>query len=36
LVAGATVATIWSLGSASSTWVRSQVIQVPIQYGSSS
>ncbi len=36
LVAGATVATVWSLGSASSTWAKSQVIDVPIQYGSSS
>jgi len=36
LVAGATVATVWSLGSTSSTWAKSQVIDVPIQYGSSS
>ncbi len=36
LVAGATVATVWSLGPTSSTWTESQVIHVPIQYGSSS
>ncbi|MGD0809260.1 MAG: hypothetical protein ABSA91_06080 [Acidimicrobiales bacterium] len=36
LVAGATVATVWSLGPTSSTWAKSQVIDVPIQYGSSS
>jgi hypothetical protein len=36
LVARATVATVWSLGSSSSAWTESQVIHVPIQYGSSS
>ena len=36
LAAGATVLTVWSLRSASGPWVKTQVINVPIQFGSSS
>ncbi|HTW10752.1 MAG TPA: hypothetical protein VME46_24845 [Acidimicrobiales bacterium] len=36
LAASATVLTVWSLGSSSGLWVKTQVTSVPIQYGSSS
>jgi len=36
LVAGSTVLTVWSLGDGSRRWARSEVVHVPIQFGSSS
>jgi hypothetical protein len=36
LAAGRTVLTVWHLGSDVGTWAKSQVVQVAIQYGSSS
>jgi hypothetical protein len=35
LVAEDTVLTVWTLGAAASNWVKGQVLQVPIEFGSS-